>query len=60
MVAVAELEVLDRRQEGHLMLGQVSKRGRWQSWLKGKGQMRIKEREQGGSKRATDPIGSNC
>ena len=57
MVAVAELEVLDRRQEGHLMLGQVSKRG---SWLKGKGQMRIKEREQGGSKRATDPIGSNC
>ena len=48
MVAVAELEVLDRRQEGHLMLGQVSKRGRWQSWLKGKGQMRIVEREQGG------------
>jgi len=41
-------------------LGQVLKRGRWQSWLKGRVQRRIKEREQGVLKRVTDLIESNC
>jgi len=51
LVAVAELEVLGRRQGGSLMLGQVLKTGRV---LKEEGQRRIKEREQRGW------IGSNC
>jgi len=55
LVGVAELEVLGRRQGGHLMVGQVLKRGTVQ---KGRGQRRIKEKD--GLKRAADPIGSNC
>ena len=55
MVGVAGLEVLGRRQGGHLMVGQVLKRGRV---LKERGQRRMKE--QGGLKRAADLIGSNC
>ena len=55
MVGVAELEVLGRRQGGHLMVGQVLKRGRV---LKERGQRRMKEER--GLKRAADPIGSNC
>jgi len=55
LVGVAELEVLGRRQGGHLMVGQVLKR---ETVLKERGQMRMKE--QGRLKRAIDLIGSNC
>ena len=55
MVGVAELEVLGRRRGGHLLVGQVLKRGRV---LKEREQRRMKE--QAMLKRAADPIGSNC
>jgi len=55
LVGVAELEVLGRRQGGHLMVGQVLKR---ETVLKERGQRRMKEERW--LKRAIDPIGSNC